>query len=56
MPDPEERQENIYIVLTCRAEKEEVLPAVLDFTERYPFTDQVEFDLHGENHSFLVEI
>lgn len=56
LPEPEEIPENVYIVLTCRAEKEEVLPAVLDFTERYPFTDQVEFDLHGENHSFLVEI
>ena len=56
LPDPGEMPGNVYIVLTCRAEKEEVLPAVLDFTERYPFTDQVEFDLHGENHSFLVEI
>lgn len=56
LPDPGEIPENVYIVLTCRAEKEEVLPAVLDFTERYPFTDRVEFDLHGENHSFLVEI
>ena len=44
LPEPEEIPENVYIVLTCRAEKEEVLPAVLDFTERYPFTDQVEFD------------
>lgn len=56
LPEPGEIPENVYIVLTCRAEKEEVLPAILDFTERYPFTDQVEFDLHGENHSFLVEI
>lgn len=56
LPDPGEMPENVYIVLTCRAGKEEVLPAILDFTERYPFTDQVEFDLHGENHSFLVEI
>lgn len=56
LPDPGEMPENVYIVLTCRAEKEEVLPAVLDFTERYPFTDQVEFDLRGGNHSFLVEI
>lgn len=56
LPDPGEMPENVYIVLTCRAEKEEVLPAVLDFTERYPFMDQVEFDLRGENHSFLVEI
>lgn len=56
VPDPGEIPENVYIVLTCRAEKEEVLPTVLDFTERYPFTDRAEFDLHGENHSFLVEI
>ena len=56
LPDVGEIPGNVYIVLTCRAEKEEVLPAVLDFTERYPFTDQVEFDLRGENHSFLVEI
>ena len=38
LPDPGEMPENVYIVLTCRAEKEEVLPAILDFTERYPFT------------------
>lgn len=56
LPDVGEIPGNVYIVLTCRAEKEEVLPAILDFTERYPFTDQVEFDLRGENHSFLVEI
>lgn len=28
LPDPGEIPENVYIILTCRAEKEEVLPAV----------------------------
>lgn len=48
--------EGIYIILTCRAEKEEVPPVISDFIDRFDFNASIEFDIRKENHALMAEI
>lgn len=48
--------EGIYIILTCRAEKEEVPSFISDFVDSFDFDTSIEFDIREENHVLMTEI
>lgn len=56
LPSKDAISAGVYIVLTCRAERDEVPDVVLNFMSRFSFTDSVEFDRRKENHTLMTQI
>ena len=54
IPDPNLLPDHIYIVLTCRNEFSEIPPAVMDFLNRFSFTDKKDFARAAEPHALFV--
>ena len=56
LPRKEEIPEGVYLILTCRSEEPDIPPFILDFINKFSFTDHVIFDPKKENHDFMVSI